>query len=412
MGKNITEMDEHNEIQEVDNIFKIPAMNLQKLEDKISELQKKAEKLGSSPISITVMGQKVISDKNGKNLYYIVKIDGEAPKLKGWKLIGILDHDGGTPLIRTVPGEVVPPEYRKASNYCDYCRTNRYRIVTYILQSDQGIYKQVGSNCIKDFLGGTDPKVFASMASCLRDIMVTAESLQNYDGGIGGTPSHLPTSYYLAWCVAIIKKYGFVSKAKSSENNPSTTERVHKNLFSGNTIQGHEKIEADEGDFEKANVILGFIKEHIGEKEKSGSQISDFEHNLLGLANRNIYDYRYAGFIAAMVPYYERETEKKNVKNQEQHGPTNKSQHLGKEGEKIQANVTVNFVTSRETTYGLTFIVNMIDDSGNKLTWFASKDPSMHKGKKYRIQGTIKSLGEYQGEKSTVITRCKVMSEL
>ena len=41
---------------------------------------------------------------------------------------------------------------------CDYCNTLRNRNETHIVQNEEGTIHQVGSTCVRDFLGGVSPE--------------------------------------------------------------------------------------------------------------------------------------------------------------------------------------------------------------------------------------------------------------
>lgn len=95
---------------------------------------------------------------------------------------------------------------------------------------------------------------------------------------------------------------------------------------------------------------------------------------------------------------------------------TNKapSEFIGVVGEKISKKVTLKFSTSWTTQYGVTFLYSMVDDSGNVMTWKASRqqidadgEPLMT-GDRFEITGTIKDHTVYKDTKQTVLTRCKI----
>ena len=58
--------------------------------------------------------------------------------------------------------------------------------------------------------------------------------------------------------------------------------------------------------------------------------------------------------------------------------------------------------------FGWTHIYNFQDSEGNILTWFTAKTLTHGVGDIVLLSGTIKSLDEYNGDKITVVTRCKI----
>ena len=82
---------------------------------------------------------------------------------------------------------------------------------------------------------------------------------------------------------------------------------------------------------------------------------------------------------------------------------------LGKEKEKL-SNLRVTLVKTNGFSgkFGWTYIYNFKDADGNALTWFTSKILTLAIGEEVNLSGTIKSLDEYNREKITVVTRCKI----
>lgn len=63
------------------------------------------------------------------------------------------------------------------------------------------------------------------------------------------------------------------------------------------------------------------------------------------------------------------------------------------------------------TYYGeLNFIYKFKDQNDNTIIWKTS-NKDLEEGKTYRIKGTIKEHSEYDGDKQTVLTRCKIVEK-
>src|SRR5258708_22793012 len=99
-------------------------------------------------------------------------VEGVAPKIAGWSFLATPSWDGGVLVTRTVPGfdgRIDPGSVQ--DQWCDHCRTRRERYDTYLVQGQDGERKQVGSTCIKDFLGQAfQPSWVASHGSELDDM--------------------------------------------------------------------------------------------------------------------------------------------------------------------------------------------------------------------------------------------------
>lgn len=101
------------------------------------------------------------------------------------------------------------------------------------------------------------------------------------------------------------------------------------------------------------------------------------------------------------------------------------SQYVGQIGDRIEGTYTLDHVAYWEqqafTGYGTTtmYLYVFKDDGGNKLIWKTIKGccvrlgndqyKTAEQGDKVTIKGTIKDHNEYDDEKQTVLTRCKVI---
>ena len=139
------------------------------IQHKIEVFNNKALKLGLQPIVFTInkVYQKLIDyaviDRDGRELRRIplmvdfadVVYDGEPPRLKDWEFVAVLEHtDEGTVIKRALGGPEIPDEYRNIDKKCDHCGLSRVRLSTFVVRNTKtGEFKQVGSSCVKDFVG-------------------------------------------------------------------------------------------------------------------------------------------------------------------------------------------------------------------------------------------------------------------
>lgn len=86
------------------------------------------------------------------------------------------------------------------------------------------------------------------------------------------------------------------------------------------------------------------------------------------------------------------------------------SQWVGEVGSKVQTELTLQGKRSFEGAYGLTWIYDLVDSTGNTFIWFASKPAlsDFKNGSKINLKFTIKAHNEFKGEKQTAITRARV----
>ena len=143
----------------------IPAYNMSWLEKRVAKMNKRAAKLGLSPIEILILDTKTKRDDGSmyrKVAYNKVTLKGEPPIIGGWEFCGTIDTLDGANVIREIPGcrFPIPMHYWKVEPWCDHCEKFRTRKHTFILHNlIEDEWMQVGRTCLGDFLPDTPPEM-------------------------------------------------------------------------------------------------------------------------------------------------------------------------------------------------------------------------------------------------------------
>lgn len=82
------------------------------------------------------------------------------------------------------------------------------------------------------------------------------------------------------------------------------------------------------------------------------------------------------------------------------------SKHIGVVGQKHEFVATIKFIRQVDSRFGMSYMHNIVDENGNKVTLFSTKELGQV-GQSFKIVATIKQHGEYQGVAQTVICRPK-----
>jgi hypothetical protein len=86
------------------------------------------------------------------------------------------------------------------------------------------------------------------------------------------------------------------------------------------------------------------------------------------------------------------------------------SDYIGSEGDKVEIEGEISAIRYIEGDYGTTTLYTIVTADGNLVKWFASRSAlGENEGVQVRIKGTVKKHDDYQGVKSTVLTRCKAL---
>lgn len=284
---------------------------------------------------------------------------------------------------------------------CDHCGLARRRTATYVVENiETGERKQVGSNCLRDFLG-VDPHAFARWAEYLVDLDARLGS--DDEDGFGRAKREIPADYYLANVAAMIRIYGWTSR--SSGGDP-TADRALANLHNARERRCFRGVptwdDVTEADVERATAAVAWADEYLGAKVNQTGDGSDFDRNLYVAAKATVLTDRIQGTLAylpvAHARYLEREIER--AREREQRAT---SEHVGQPGARVELTLTVASIFEHEGDYGTKFITTLHDEAGNAYKWFGTY--GLDRGSSYTATWTIKRHEEWKGEKQTVLTR-------
>lgn len=386
------------------------------LQDNIEKLNKKAQHLGVPPIELIKQNEfyKDVDSENGdskkKELYYTVKVEGKAPRIEGYRFLATISHEDGGNVIKTVPGEDNNPKlkqfYDARPDYCDHCKQRRRRIDTFIISDQDNNLRQVGRNCLADFLGGVDPKAVLFYFS-LRDSIQNAIS-EASDRGSGSRGEYAASkSEVMNIGAALVRKYGY--RKRQPDSWGSTGQIVYWVLFS-------DKRNLDPSDRELLDAARDIRQEDVkfaqdamewlSQLPQEEKDSSTFLHNIDVIMKGNDISAKNIGMAVALLPTYQR-----HLGTQRSGENAKKSNEwVGQIGSKI-ANVKVRVVGTQyiNSQYGTSQLVTMQDEEGNILKWFNSGKDELEDGKEYTIKSaTVKNHEDYKGRKQTLLKLVKV----
>jgi DNA-directed RNA polymerase subunit RPC12/RpoP len=388
----------------------------------VEKFNKKAVKLGVVPMDIEFGEDKVHSyyeDETAelwgvltKIAYQEITVKYEIPKISGWDLVAVFDYedfvDENEKLQRAVftnavPGKEVPFKYQdKNEIHCEHCGHNRFRKKSFLVQHEEGEYKEVGSTCLKDFLGH-DPQNFLWFAG-MEDRISGMED----EFGLGSFGVDDPISYDLLGILsltnAIIKKYGWTSRGEAYDDEKgtkvATADDVLNYLTTKNKTES-EKIYPEKEDVEIAGKTLEYFK-------TLENQDNDYIMNCLRVVKMNRVTHKRLGIACSMIQVYRRHVEKEIERANEL-----PSEWFGNIGSKLEnCEVLCTFKTHCETMYGTSTLYKFMDNDGNIFkTFYSGYTWSVEQEERVKIWGTVKKHDEWNEKKETMLTRCKVQHQ-
>jgi len=310
--------------------YNIYAENLTELQKRIARINARAAKLNCAPVVLTVGATKDIphpDEKLAAQGRMVRKVDvelvGETPKYAGWSFLATICHTSDGNVVRAIPGYEVPGSYRDGSPCCDHCKQNRQRRDTYIVRNEQGDTKQVGSSCMKDFLGEGDPHAMMNYA----ELVMSAFDLCHFYGNGGGRMGEtyrVDLLVFLSHVAAEVRKaHRFVTRKAARETGGSSTADIAWNTVHSAhefTVTDEDKalaeqarewvittyspvIADDASDFDLKRSVLDQFRPSTG----AVKTMSDFEHNLLTVARAEAIEARLSGIAAYIMEAFRRE---------------------------------------------------------------------------------------------------------
>lgn len=384
----------------------IDSYQLEATREKVAKINARAAKKGLAGF-LTLTAEEVECEEVDEYtkikrtwIEYKIVLEGTAPAYDGWEFIAKLDWDPNAGLIvRNAPGREGVDRDRVREGWCDHCKTTRRRNVTYVVRNQEsGETLQVGSSCLKDFTGQFTTIAWPQLPG-------DEDEERGWFGPRAEREYDPATVLATAW--ACIKLEGF---KPASHGYNTTRDDVLTALYPSKSKSDREwaaKIGPLAGEAEEyATKILDWV---LSDEFRGDS---DYVLNLKAVAAGKFVSRRNIGLLASAPQAYARYQERTLIRERED-SIYKASQHFGAVKERMELTVEVKGVRYIEGDYGTKTLYTLLTSDGNIAKWFASSDVlGEEPGGKFVLRATIKDHDEWEGMKSTKLTRCSVVDEL
>ena len=412
-------------------VYRVPEANMDALQARVGKLNRRALKLGMSPLVLTERGEEFgeiersIAERNeyGETEGYrtvkqtirmvLVTLQGTCPVVNGWQMAATIQHEEGGNVLRTVPGfeRTLPQRYRTADTACEHCGLDRRRNDTYILVSDAGAWKQVGRNCLADFLRSSDASGLAEMAEILAGLDSEMRAFEESMGGQGRT--YFSALELLTQVACCIRADGWCSRtmAKDSYGKVATVDDalccMDPKWFAKQSATWQESHTCKPEDTERATAAIEWAR------ALDIDVANDYLWNIRVVSQRELISARESGLAGSIIAAYNRAVEQELKRKYERAHP---SEWFGEIGARAVYTLTVTGLRDLESQWGLTTLVMMTDASGNKCKWFCSGSSPLKAGETYTVKATVREHETWTprdatdgaGVKTTVLSRVSV----
>lgn len=369
--------------------FSIPANQRQFIEDHLIKLNKRAYRFNLPDINWS-WGAAFIKP-NTEDLFLPLDISGAlAISYEGWSFVALIHSlpTGENIFKSLIDGDNIPSEYRATGKICEHCKVNRYRKDTYLLYNqNSNNYIQVGSTCIKDFLGDNTPENILNRVHFVSDLYSFLEQSINSPAG---EYEAFYIKKYLKYTSACITKYGWLSKSKAYEaGGKPTVSWVYE------VLNNQAAIAITDADSLLAESTIEWA-ESLSDQEV---QDSNYLYSIRAIVRSAMVNKITAAFAASIIPAYQKAMAEKSAIH---------SNHVGIINNRMLFELTLKNCVSYQGGYGTVYKYIFSDDASNIIFWNASSSQLLSIGKKYIVRGTVKAHTEYKGVKQTQINRCDV----
>lgn len=336
----------------------------------------------------------IINDRKFVVNYTVYTIEYEIFSAGDCSLIAKFDHVEN--IIKTAPNQILPEQYLHPSNNCDHCHINRQRNDTYLIQLSNGEYKQIGGNCLADYFN-IDANVILSWC----DLSFTlekelTEEIEPTEFTKNGRYMFDLTETLKVTCY-IIEKYGYISTKNATEKNQTSTKNRVLDYFldkdSNWSILNQYTAKAQ------------FVKQYM---LTLGEEKNEYLLNLYNIAVNNNCSFYSLGYAVSAIIAYNRHIEKNSQKDTTQQISKG---YYGKINEKFTAQnlltVTVKSISKEiYTDYGVKCFYTL-ESNGYIFKW-RTDSGKLELNQTYKLTGTIKEHTEYNGQKQTELTNCRI----
>jgi hypothetical protein len=387
----------------------VNSFRMESLEKQIQKINKKAVKFGCPEITTEIVKTKrvKVETESGREVIqteHEIEVEGVPVKMNGWTFAASVDYIGEERVIKTMPGFTVPERFYKGERYCDHCKSSRARKQVWLVQHEDGRVLQVGSTCIKDFLGHD----LRSMFSMIDELMD-----EDFLGGEGAGWEFIGLIDFLEIVSGVINTCGWVSGSEAYDSGGMKES-------TGATAMLFVDYRGKDRDIREA---IRLAKESVTDKNREevkaaiqwASEISaedsnDYLRNIGAIARAGEVNYKVKGFAASILIAHEKHLEWKEQKEAEEAGEVVDSKWVGEIKKRETFQVIVKSTHNIETDFGVSCIHRMQDAFGNMLVWFASGSANwIERGAAVTIKATVKEHQTYNDKKQTIVNRVAVV---
>jgi hypothetical protein len=314
-------------------------------------------------------------------------LEGAPPALAGWTLAAIVDHRSRNATLRIVSPVARELDRRRFREpHCDHCGVRRRRTETFVLwhAATQRI-RQVGSGCLRDFLGGHHPERLCREAEYVLLARQALRDAGDAPSARGGAGQDVSLREFAAHAAHVIRAGGWVSREYSHRSSRvASGDAALRSMQTGRPAP-------NAADRTLARAALTWARELLAAQRK----LSPFERDAVAVtAGDRVFTSRERGLVCALIAVYRRRRAR--------------SQHMGEPGAALERVVLVERITEQPSQrHGIVRRHDLIDVDGNRFTWWQTRGTPLPLGRAIHLRGRIERHATVGRAAVTVLARCR-----
>lgn len=404
--------------------MKIKVSDTQAFEKEIARLNKRAVRIGFSPITFTNLGQQTIE----RTCVTIMSYDGDSSEQVRRIPVTVTEYDINLPSVEeyrwVLAATITPIEgngvfvdahvrgfnttpWESASPcHCDHCNTVRRRSLTYVVQNkDDGRLLQVGRNCFADYVGheGLTKLEFVAVVVSM---FGSGDEDFIFPGGFSRREQVTNIRQVIALAELLAQEHGWVNNQKDEYTGEFIVEGTHRQAakyFRSSLPNDKVGVWAHFND--PKDPIWAKVESIIDQlKDFNAPADDDFATSLTYCIQFEVVPAKKTALVA-----YAGQFLRNHSRRVEFEAKKNRMVHVGTVGKREDFhNLLLKRVNSYDTQFGTSYMHVFEDPNGNELVWWTSKQVC-NQGEKVSLKATVKEHGEFNGAKQTTISRAKVL---
>lgn len=399
-------------------IMTIAADNTDALELRLAKLSKLAKKVGVQAPQVAYsnfLERETLTATGHKTGEFHVVCDATLSYepiqfAGGWKLVASIESGELGNLVYSVNGKD-HAHLRESKLTCEHCQIKRFRKVHYVLESETGEEKVIGSTCMKQFLG-IDPKKALNFWNSIRSLVDDDQLKQ------GSGKNWFKLENLAAWVSRAVELDGrFVSRStafNSYEEQVATADSVNCNIaLQGCPHTSKEQkllVQPTEKSLETAKLVMKQLEKSLDKVTAQGiSNSSDWDYKIANFVTQNfvpLYGKEYNIIVGAMGVAL-RNIDKENELNADNEDPVGleyvDTLFAAKAGERVTFEGKVLKISEVENNfgYGASSSNMVIIKLGNKeknikVRFFTTKDLGFNEGDVVKMSVKAKNLNTHE----------------